>query len=188
MPYLQLDVTGTYPVEAKKALAQKMASTYADMMKVDIRRISIAIREVGNGGVWRIVDGEPVSAAVMMCDIRRGRTPELRMQVSKARSARDDAQILKRQACSVLQPHREGITPRQKKKSGAIRAPLLRATAAYRSPPNCCSVSSASRSTSLAGPFKYFLSSFSTWVCAARQCGSAFFNTRAPAGLSFASL
>ena len=84
MPYLQLDVTGTYPVEAKKALAQKMASTYADKMKVDIRRISIAIREVGNGGVWRIVDGEPVPAAVMMCDIRRGRTPELRMQVAKA--------------------------------------------------------------------------------------------------------
>ncbi|KXU84633.1 tautomerase [Caballeronia megalochromosomata] len=84
MPYLQLDVNDTYSVEAKKALAQKMASTYADMMKVDIRRISIAIREVGEGGVWRIVDGEPVPVAVLMCDIRRGRTPELRMQVAKA--------------------------------------------------------------------------------------------------------
>lgn len=84
MPYLQLDVNDTYSMEAKKALAQKMASTYADMMKVDIRRISIAIREVGEGGVWRIVDGEPVPVAVLMCDIRRGRTPELRMQVAKA--------------------------------------------------------------------------------------------------------
>jgi phenylpyruvate tautomerase PptA (4-oxalocrotonate tautomerase family) len=84
MPYLQLDVNDTYSVEAKKALAQKMASTYADMMKVDIRRISIAIREVGEGGVWRIVDGEPVPVAVLMCDIRRGRTPELRMEVAKA--------------------------------------------------------------------------------------------------------
>jgi hypothetical protein len=39
---------------------------------------------VGDGGVWRIVDGEPVPVAVLMCDIRRGRTPELRMQVAKA--------------------------------------------------------------------------------------------------------
>lgn len=84
MPYLQLDVNDTYSVDAKKALAQKMASTYADIMTVDIRRISIAIREVGDGGVWRIVDGEAVPAAVLMCDIRRGRTPELRMQVAKA--------------------------------------------------------------------------------------------------------
>jgi phenylpyruvate tautomerase PptA (4-oxalocrotonate tautomerase family) len=84
MPYLQLDVNDTYSVDAKKALAQKMASTYADMMTVDIRRISIAIREVGDGGVWRIVDGEPVPVAVLMCDIRKGRTPELRMQVAKA--------------------------------------------------------------------------------------------------------
>lgn len=84
MPYLQLDVNDTYPVDAKKALAQKMASTYADMMTVDIRRISIAIRETGDGGVWRIVDGEPVPVAVLMCDIRSGRTPELRMQVAKA--------------------------------------------------------------------------------------------------------
>ena len=84
MPYLQLDVNDTYSTDTKKALAGKMAATYADLMKVDIRRISIAIREVGQGGVWRTVDGEPVPVAVLMCDIRRGRPAELRMQVAKA--------------------------------------------------------------------------------------------------------
>ena len=83
MPYLQLDVNQKYPVELKKRLVQEMSTTYANMMTVDIRRISIAIRELGEGCIWRIVDGEPVPVSVLMCDIRRGRTPELRMEVAK---------------------------------------------------------------------------------------------------------
>lgn len=35
MPYLQLDVNGRYPVDQKKALAQKLCDSYAAMMKVD---------------------------------------------------------------------------------------------------------------------------------------------------------
>ncbi|MFZ6731671.1 tautomerase family protein [Undibacterium sp. Ji42W] len=84
MPYLQLDVNDSYPADLKKTLARQMATTYAELMTVDIRRISIAIRELGEGGVWRMVDGEPVAVAVLMCDIRKGRTPELRMEVAKA--------------------------------------------------------------------------------------------------------
>jgi phenylpyruvate tautomerase PptA (4-oxalocrotonate tautomerase family) len=86
MPYLQLDVNDHYPTEQKQLLAAKMCETYARMMSVDIRRISVAIRELGAGSVWRIpVDGgEPVAVSLMMLDIRRGRTPELRMEVAKA--------------------------------------------------------------------------------------------------------
>lgn len=87
MPYLQLDVNDSYPVNLKQALAKKMSLTYAKLMTVDIRRISIAIREVGQGGVWRMVDGDEgdaVPVSVLMCDIRKGRTPELRMEVAKA--------------------------------------------------------------------------------------------------------
>ena len=84
MPYLQLDVNGHHPVADKKRLARQLSETYARMMSVDIRRISIAIREVGEGGVWRMVDGEPVEVSVLMCDIRRGRSAELRLDVAKA--------------------------------------------------------------------------------------------------------
>jgi phenylpyruvate tautomerase PptA (4-oxalocrotonate tautomerase family) len=86
MPYLQLDVTQTYPVHTKRLLAQRMSETYAQMMSVDIRRISVAIRELGEGGVWRIPEagGEPVPVALMMLDIRKGRPAELRMEVAKA--------------------------------------------------------------------------------------------------------
>jgi phenylpyruvate tautomerase PptA (4-oxalocrotonate tautomerase family) len=86
MPYLQLDVTGTHSVASKKRLAAQMSRTYAEMMSVDIRRISVAIRELGEGGVWRIPEagGEPVPVSVMMLDIRKGRSAALRMEVAKA--------------------------------------------------------------------------------------------------------
>ena len=83
MPYLQLDVNGTYSVDEKRRLAHQMSDRYAALMSVDIRRISVCIRECGEGSVWRVVNGEPVPVSVLMCDIRRGRTPELRMEVAK---------------------------------------------------------------------------------------------------------
>lgn len=77
MPYLQLDVTDHYSVEDKRRLALKMSETYARMMSVDIRRISVAIRELGDGGVWRIPEAgeEPTPVAVMMLDIRKAGHP-----------------------------------------------------------------------------------------------------------------
>ena len=86
MPYLQLDVNESYPIESKKELALRMSRTYASMMSVDIRRITVAVRELGPGAVWRIpqADAEPVPVALLMLDIRRGRSAELRMEVAKA--------------------------------------------------------------------------------------------------------
>lgn len=86
MPYLQLDVNRSYSVSDKKRLAAAMSETYARMMSVDIRRISVAIRELGDGGVWRIpeVGDEPTPVSMLMLDIRRGRPAELRMEVAKA--------------------------------------------------------------------------------------------------------
>lgn len=86
MPYLQLDVTRSYPPRDKQRLAAAMSETYARMMSVDIRRISVAIRELGAGGVWRVAEAgqEPVEVAMLMLDIRRGRPAEQRMQVARA--------------------------------------------------------------------------------------------------------
>ena len=86
MPYLQLDVNNSYSVADKRQLAALMIETYARLMSVDSRRISVAIRELGEGGIWRSVEegSEPVSVSMLMLDIRRGRPTELRMEVAKA--------------------------------------------------------------------------------------------------------
>jgi hypothetical protein len=56
------------------------------MMAVDIRRISVAIRELGEGGVWRIEEAgaQPGPVSVLMLDIRAGRPLELRLRVAQA--------------------------------------------------------------------------------------------------------
>ena len=53
-----------YSVAAKKRLANAMIQTYARLMVVEVQRISVAIRELGEGGIWRIADegGEPEHA------------------------------------------------------------------------------------------------------------------------------
>jgi phenylpyruvate tautomerase PptA (4-oxalocrotonate tautomerase family) len=86
MPYLQLDITDTYTVEVKRELAARISKTYASMMSVDIRRISVAIRELGAGGLWRIPEpgADPAPVAMLMLDIRKGRPAERRMEVAKA--------------------------------------------------------------------------------------------------------
>ncbi|MGY4313635.1 tautomerase family protein [Bradyrhizobium sp. JR3.5] len=84
MPYLQIDVPGRYPAEQKQRLARRFGEIYADIMQADIRRISVAVRELYDGGIWRCTAGEPYEAALLMCDIRKGRPPEQRERLARA--------------------------------------------------------------------------------------------------------
>ena len=56
------------------------------MMAVHVRRVSVAIRELGEGGLWRVTEdgGEAEPASLMMLDIRAGRPPAQRMAVAEA--------------------------------------------------------------------------------------------------------
>lgn len=95
MPYLQLDVSRAYPTDVKRALARRLGEIYSRIMQADIRRISIAIRELGEGGLWRCTPDEPYAAALLMCDIRRGRPPEQRAALAEALvlACRDSLQL-----------------------------------------------------------------------------------------------
>lgn len=44
----------------------------------------MAIRELTDGGIWRCTEDEPYPAALLMCDIRRGRPPEQRERLAQA--------------------------------------------------------------------------------------------------------
>lgn len=83
MPYIQLEVVNRYTVETKKRLAKAIGVAYAEIMQADVRRITVTIRELGEGAVWRCSEDEPWPAAIMMCDIRAGRTREIRETLSK---------------------------------------------------------------------------------------------------------
>lgn len=84
MPYLQLDVSERYASDVKRRLAKKLGQIYADRMQADVNRVSIAIRELTPGGLWRCTSEEPYEAALLMCDVRKGRPPEQRANLAKA--------------------------------------------------------------------------------------------------------
>ena len=83
MPYLQLEVIRNYPYETKKLLARRIGETYARIMNADENRITISIRELGEGSIWRCGDGDPMPAAIMMCDIRIGRDEHTRIKLCR---------------------------------------------------------------------------------------------------------
>jgi phenylpyruvate tautomerase PptA (4-oxalocrotonate tautomerase family) len=84
MPYLQLDLPTRHDVSTKQRLAKRFGEIYSEVMQADVNRITVAIRETGEGGVWRCSDAEPNAAALLMCDIRRGRPAEQRTKLAQA--------------------------------------------------------------------------------------------------------
>jgi phenylpyruvate tautomerase PptA (4-oxalocrotonate tautomerase family) len=84
MPYLQLDVPHHYPVTVKRALARRLGDSYARIMQTTAELVTVAFRELAEGGVWCCGSGEPQPAALISCDIRRGRLPEQRAELAQA--------------------------------------------------------------------------------------------------------
>jgi phenylpyruvate tautomerase PptA (4-oxalocrotonate tautomerase family) len=82
MPYLQLDTPRGYPSHVKRALAAELGGIYAATMRTKAEKVVVSVRELGEGNMWRCV--EPCeSASVLKCDIRRGRTPEMRARLAE---------------------------------------------------------------------------------------------------------
>jgi phenylpyruvate tautomerase PptA (4-oxalocrotonate tautomerase family) len=52
VPYLQLDVPNHYPVDVKRDLARSLGAKYACIMQTTPDLVTVAIRELGEGGVW----------------------------------------------------------------------------------------------------------------------------------------
>ncbi len=82
MPHLQLDTAWTYPTEVKRELARRYGEVYAETMQTSPDIVDVTIREL-EGGVWRC-GNEPRPAAVLSCDIRRGRPAEQRARLGAA--------------------------------------------------------------------------------------------------------
>jgi phenylpyruvate tautomerase PptA (4-oxalocrotonate tautomerase family) len=84
MPYLQLDIPHSYPIELKRSLALRLGLLFAEIMQTTPDRVVVAFRELGEGGLWRCGYDEPEPAAVLRCDVRRGRPAEQRARLAEA--------------------------------------------------------------------------------------------------------
>jgi len=84
MPYLQLDIPGRHAVDEKQRLARRFGDIFARIMQTRPEQVTVAIRDLGEGGVWRCGACEPEPAALLMCDIRRGRSLQQRAELAEA--------------------------------------------------------------------------------------------------------
>lgn len=60
-----------------------MGEIFSAIMHADVKRITITIRTLGEGAIWRCGEGDPTPAAILMCDVRAGRSPEVREEFAK---------------------------------------------------------------------------------------------------------
>src|SRR5258708_11460677 len=73
MPYLHLDLPGTYPVKVKRELATRLCKLYAEIMETQQWRPNVGIAELGKDNLYHLgAEGlEPVT--MVLVEFRRGR-------------------------------------------------------------------------------------------------------------------
>jgi phenylpyruvate tautomerase PptA (4-oxalocrotonate tautomerase family) len=54
MPYLHLDLPGTYPVEVKRELASRLCKLYAEVMETQPWRPNVGIAELGKDNLYHL--------------------------------------------------------------------------------------------------------------------------------------
>jgi phenylpyruvate tautomerase PptA (4-oxalocrotonate tautomerase family) len=84
MPHLQLDVPSRYPGAVKRDLARRFGELYAEHMQTSADLVHVTFRE-GEASVWHCrSEADPIPAAVLTLDVRRGRPPEQRAKLADA--------------------------------------------------------------------------------------------------------
>ena len=81
MPYLQLDLPLAVAADRRPELAARLAAVYAEVMDTVPHVVTVAFRELGENGVLRNTESGVVPAVVVGCDIRRGRAPQVRLEL-----------------------------------------------------------------------------------------------------------
>ena len=87
MPYLQLDTAGPLDPAVKQEIMTRLCRLYAEIMQTQSWRPNVAIRELGPGNIARLgADGlEPV--AMVLAEIRRGRSTDDRLALARGIAA-----------------------------------------------------------------------------------------------------
>ena len=83
MPSLQLDVPATYDIATKRLLAKRFGEVYSAVMQTRPDIITISIHDLGEGAVWRCGEDDPQPHALLMCDVRQGRSVDTRAELAR---------------------------------------------------------------------------------------------------------
>src|SRR3981081_1910109 len=83
MPYLHLDLPGSYAVEVKRELATLLSKLYAAVMETQLWRPNVGIAELGENNLYHLgSDGlEPIT--MVMVEFRRGRPADKRLGLGR---------------------------------------------------------------------------------------------------------
>src|SRR5260221_4344876 len=91
MPYLHLDLPGTYSVEVKRELATRLCKLYAEIMETQPWRPNVGIAELGKDNLYHLgAEGlEPLT--MVLVEFRRGRPAKKRLALCRSNlDARDE--------------------------------------------------------------------------------------------------
>lgn len=83
MPFLQLDLPQPMAPAQKHRLVRALAERYAELMETEVRIVSVCVRDAAGGGPFRLEAGDLRDVAVLMCDVRRGRTTDQRERAAR---------------------------------------------------------------------------------------------------------
>ena len=84
MPYLHLNLPGTYPVEIKRELATRLCNLYADVMQTQLWRPNVGIAELGKDNLFHLGDEGLEAVTMVLIEYRRGRSQEQRLELGRA--------------------------------------------------------------------------------------------------------
>ena len=85
MPSIQIDLPLDVTAAAKRELAARVGKIYAENKQVNADLLTVSVHDLGPGGVWRCHrDGDATPSALIMCDIRSGRSRQTRAELAQA--------------------------------------------------------------------------------------------------------
>ena len=84
MPYLHLNLAGSYPAEVKRELATRLCNIYADIMQTQLWRPNVGIAELGKDNLFHLGDEGLEPVTMVLVEYRRGRPVERRLTLGRA--------------------------------------------------------------------------------------------------------
>ena len=82
MPYLHLNLPGTYTAPKKRELAERLCHLYSEVMQTQLWRPNIGIAELGKDSLFHLGPEGLEPVAMVLVEVRAGRSSETRLNLA----------------------------------------------------------------------------------------------------------